>query len=249
MEHHIARQCVCPCLRAALGVDGAGDVTQVAKDVECVKHTRYLAFHEWTRKAGVPHNVVSVHHAPFIATAAIHGEVSAKLQFPRKLKNGVYTIFVVKGTDAGEINALAVDVAPSQFSHNSTLALAETAFQLYLLAKRRGVDFAPLRLNNVACRAASHVNIVDVCYSCLRLQIKQSALVYWTLVVVAHTNIIIAVDVAWLVCPYASLGVVCLAHSQGIRRRLIVDGYILYGFLLKIVQSQSLFNKIICTAF
>ena len=81
MEHHIAQQCVCPCLRAALGVDGAGDVTQV-------------------------------------------------------------------------------------------------------------------------------------CYSCLRLQIKQSALVYWTLVVVAYTNIIIAVDVAWLVCPYASLCVVGIAHFQ-----------------------------------
>ena len=39
MEHQIAWQGVCPRLRAALRVDGAGDVVEIAEDVECVEHT------------------------------------------------------------------------------------------------------------------------------------------------------------------------------------------------------------------
>lgn len=58
-------------LGAALGVDNAGDVVELAKDVEAVEHHEKLTFEEGSGEAGVPDEVVGVQQRVGIASTGV----------------------------------------------------------------------------------------------------------------------------------------------------------------------------------
>jgi len=82
MEHGVAGQDVSVGLGAALGVDNARDIVELAEEVETVKHPCEAAFEHGVRQAGVPDEVVGVHAAALVAATAEHGEVGGQLEVP-----------------------------------------------------------------------------------------------------------------------------------------------------------------------
>ena len=79
MQERIAGRDVIPCLDAALCIDGASDVGEVAEDVEAVEHTDEVAVEETLRKAGIPNKFVGVHGIVGVASTGVHGEVGGEL--------------------------------------------------------------------------------------------------------------------------------------------------------------------------
>ena len=109
------QQCVAGCdvaprLGAALGIDGAADVGEVAEEVEAVEHTDEVVMEETLGEAGVPDEFVGIHCVVGVATAGVHRQVGGELEAPRQFDLGDEAVVKVEDVDSLEVRAVACGV-------------------------------------------------------------------------------------------------------------------------------------------
>ena len=107
VQEGVSRQNIGVSLGAALGIDGACDVRELAEYVEAVEHDDPLAFEEGTGKAGVPYDIVCVEVCIGIARTAIKREVGREVELPGKVNDGVRTDAILPSRDVLERHAVA----------------------------------------------------------------------------------------------------------------------------------------------
>ena len=79
VEHGVAGHHVVAGLGAALGVDRAVHVREVAQEVETVDEAGEAAAEEGAAQTGVPDEVVGIHRRRFVTTTAVHRQVGGEL--------------------------------------------------------------------------------------------------------------------------------------------------------------------------
>ena len=107
MQERVARRDVVPRLSAALGVDGAADVGEVAEEVETVEHTDEVAVKETFGQTSIPDKFVCIHCVVCVATAGVHSEVGGELEAPRQFDLGGEAVVEVEDVDGLEVRAFA----------------------------------------------------------------------------------------------------------------------------------------------
>ena len=75
MQQTVGGDDVVECLGFALGIDGATNVGQVAKNVEGIELDKEFALQHPFCQSGVPYQFVGVHRVFNITSTRIHGEV------------------------------------------------------------------------------------------------------------------------------------------------------------------------------
>ena len=130
VQQGVARRDVAPRLGAALGVDGAANVGEIAEEVETVEHTDKIAVEETLGEAGVPDKFVGVHCVVGVATAGVHGEVGGELEAPRQFDLGGEAVVEVEDVDGLEVCAVAggvlvVEVADALDVHFGIRAIGQ----------------------------------------------------------------------------------------------------------------------------
>ena len=116
-------------LRAALGVEGAGDIAELSEDVEAVEHDEELAFEEGTGEAGVPNKVVGVQLWVGIACSAVEAEIGREVKLPRQLQDGREGGAAGEGTEVLEIYAVSSVTFPHGLTAKLEVMLADVGLE------------------------------------------------------------------------------------------------------------------------
>ena len=218
MEQSVAGQDVGVGLDTPLGIDNAGDIVELAKEVEAVEHPCEAAFEHGVRQAGIPDEVVGVHAAAFVAATAEHGEIGGQLEVPRQLEGGDGSIIEVEGIDAVEVGAVAVGVVPCEVSFQSDgRGTANLIAQAEVFAEVGGVD-STLHGGEIATRRtlADEVDAVSVFGTGVGGERQAALLVDRRLVTYGGSGHPVAVHVVGAVGAYAYCGIVAVAHGEGV---------------------------------
>lgn len=162
------QQCVAGCdvaprLGAALGVDGAADVGEVAEEVETVEHTDEVAVKETFGQTSIPDKFVCIHCVVCVATAGVHSEVGGELETPRQFDLSGEAVVEVEDVDGLEVRAVAGGVLVMEVAYALDLQFGIRAIgQAQRLVGIVGADDASRR----GCDGADEVDAVMVVESC-----------------------------------------------------------------------------------
>ena len=157
VEHGVAGHHVVAGLGAALCVDRAVHVREVAQEVETVDEAGEAAAEEGAAQAGVPDEVVGVHRRRFVTATAVHRQVGGELQLPGQLQQGRQSVVEVGHVHVGEILAVARNVRPGDVALQTDVVLSDFVFEAELVNQVHGVDHAPLH-----GRGTRQVHVVQV---------------------------------------------------------------------------------------
>ena len=159
MQERVARRDVVPRLSAALGVDGAADVGEVAEEVETVEHTDEVAVKEPFRQTSIPDKFVCIHYVVCVATAGVHSEVGGELETPRQFDLSGEAVVEVEDVDGLEVRAVAGGVLVMEVAYALDLQFSIRAIgQAQRLVGIVGADDASRR----GCGGADEVGAVMV---------------------------------------------------------------------------------------
>lgn len=237
MEQHVTRDHIPVSLRSALCIDRAGDVAQIAQDVEAVHHKGQVAFQDAFRQAGVPHKVVRIHTLVFIATTAEHRYVRTDLHAPRQFDLSRQTVVEVARIDRRKV------VSTTRYVHPGATEL-RTYFQLVDAIVGADVLSQVERLHRTtrACQGIVHahqVHTVVICGACGSSYRQAVCLVGRKVVVHRTIGIPIAVHVFGLCGAHTRLLVIDVARGYGVLRDRVVQVDVERTLLLRVILVES----------
>ena len=217
MQEGVAGQGVGVGLGAALRVDGAGDIAELAEEVVAVEHDDEAAFEEGTRETAIPHPFVGVHRRVYVATARVEGHVGAQLQLPGQGKEGGERGLGARHVEVFEVWSAAVQPLPRRLGFQPEAMLGQFVVQLGHGAEAGGDDGAALQR-----RGAREVYAVRVSELWPEDEVQPFLLVERCGEGEPQTAVPVAVDVVGLVGLDARLRVEEAAHGQGVMRVVVV---------------------------
>ena len=219
MEHGVLGSDVAPGFGAALGVDGAADVAEVAQQVEGVEHHREARLGKVTREAGVPHQLVGVHGVIGVAAARVHRHVGGELECCGQLHERSEAVVEIIEGERLEVMAAGRGVSYADVALGADGVFAELIVELHSLSSPPCVDTAA-HGSDGRIFANEIYAVVEFCMGDT-IERKSFALVKRATIVYVSCEQIVAVYVPRFIIAFASSAVVCISVSDSIYRDVI----------------------------
>ena len=209
VEHGVLGSNVAPGFGAALGVDGAAYVAQVAQQVEGIKHHGEACLGEGARETGIPHQLVGVHGVVVVAAARVHGHVSGELEAEGYLEDTAEAVVEVGDVDGTEVLTPRGGVLPVEVALEVEAGLGgEAGVELECL-----VDVGSVYL---AAQLLYEIDAVDVCGVGAGGVSKLAVFIEARRVVELARDVPVTVDIVGGDGAHTCLRVVGVAHGEAV---------------------------------